>query len=141
MQEKNKIYTSIIDVRENLITVILLNVELRQVFIRNLKYYRKEKKLRQLDLAIEIGKSSNYINSIENGKYFPSPETIEKISDFLKIEPMQLFDKKNPCDKQNEFCDAIILQKIQNHLKNEVIKNIELAFDKISDKDNLSDTE
>ncbi len=63
---------------------------LRQVFINNLKHFRKERNIRQLDLALEIGKNSNYINSIENGKYFPSPETIEQIAAFLQIEPMQL---------------------------------------------------
>ena len=72
---------------------------LRQVFINNLKHFRNKMNVRQLDLALEIGKSSNYINSVENGKYFPSPETIELIADFLKIEPMQLFDR-NGC-KEN----------------------------------------
>lgn len=69
---------------------------LRQVFINNLKYFRNKRNIRQLDLALEIGKSSNYINSIENGKYFPSPETIEQIANFLEVEPMQLFDR-NGC--------------------------------------------
>ena len=67
---------------------------LRQVFISNVKRYRKLNHLRQLDLALEIGKSANYINSIGNGKYFPSPETIEKIADVLKVEPASLFQKE-----------------------------------------------
>ena len=66
--------------------------ELRQTFIQNLKRYRKEKGFRQLDLALAIGKSSNYINSVENGKYFPSPETIEQIADILGLEPIRLFE-------------------------------------------------
>ncbi|MCR5621459.1 MAG: helix-turn-helix domain-containing protein [Treponema sp.] len=68
---------------------------LRQVFIANLKRYRKQNHIRQLDLAMEIGKSANYINSIENGKYFPSPETIEKIAEILKVEPASLFQKED----------------------------------------------
>ena len=68
---------------------------LRQVFINNLRRYRKARNLRQLDLALEIGRSPNYINSIENGKYFPSPETIEQIADFLGVEPMLLFSRKS----------------------------------------------
>ena len=68
---------------------------LRQVFINNLRRYRKAKKVRQLDLAVEIGKSPNYINSIENGKYFPPPETIERIADFLGVEPMLLFSRQS----------------------------------------------
>lgn len=66
--------------------------ELRQTFIQNLKLYRKEKGFRQLDLALAIGKSSNYINSVENGKYFPSPETIEQIANILGLEPIRLFE-------------------------------------------------
>ncbi|MBQ7367992.1 MAG: helix-turn-helix transcriptional regulator [Spirochaetaceae bacterium] len=67
---------------------------LQRVFINNLKYFRKSRGLRQLDLALEIGKSSNYINSIENGKYFPPLDTIEQISRCLQIEPVQLFDQR-----------------------------------------------
>lgn len=66
---------------------------LQQIFINNLKYFRKSRGLRQLDLALEIGKSSNYINSIENGKYFPPLDTIEQISQCLQIEPVQLFNR------------------------------------------------
>ncbi len=68
---------------------------LRQIFIGNLKRYRKQNHIRQLDLALEIGKSANYINSIENGKYFPPPETIDKIAEALKVEPASLFQKES----------------------------------------------
>lgn len=115
-------------------------MNLRQIFIRNLKYYRNEKKLRQLDLAIEIGKSSNYINSIENGKYFPSPETIAQIADYLEIDPMKLFDKNNPSINEEKIIDRNNLQKIQNQLKKEILTNIELAFEKIQDKNTSEDS-
>ncbi len=128
------------DVRKFFFTVILFNVDLRQIFIRNLKYYRNEKKLRQLDLAIEIGKSSNYINSIENGKYFPSPETIAQIADYLEIDPMKLFDKNNPSINEEKIIDRNNLQKIQNQLKKEILTNIELAFEKIQDKNTSEDS-
>ena len=87
---------------------------LRQFFISNVKRYRKLNHLRQLDLALEIGKSANYINSIENGKYFPSPETIEKIADVLKVEPASLFQKEgsgNPLPREelvNRVYDKVI---------------------------------
>lgn len=102
--------------------------KLRQVFINNLKHFRKERNVRQLDLALEIGKSSNYINSIENGKYFPSPETIEQIASFLQIEPMQLFDR-NGCtenlvrNKPKEYADELS-EKLYNRLKSDLHKAI-----------------
>ena len=103
---------------------------LRQTFIDNLKYYRKERGFRQIDLALEIGKSTNYINSIENGKYFPSPETIERLSEVLGIDPMRLFDKNAPAakdgnDRQKNF------RLIERQLKDEILEKITAAFEKI----------
>ena len=107
-------------------------VDLRAVFIRNLKFYRNSKKVRQLDLALEIGKSSNYINSIENGKYFPSPETIDKIAEYLDIEPMMLFDRKNPQIKENHNTPAADINEIKNQLKQNLLKDIDSIFNTIN---------
>ena len=112
-------------------------MKLRQIFIQNLKYYRKKLGVRQLDLALEIGKSSNYINSIENGKYFPSPETIEQISQVLKIDPMQLFDKNNPeTDTNKTFNNSRLaeLEIAKTKLKAEVINYIEQTFTNLQTK-------
>lgn len=101
---------------------------LRQTFIENLKYFRKQKGLRQLDLALEIGKSSNYINSVENGKYFPPPETIEQIARRLEVKPAALFGGKiEGAQKvgQKDF------DKIEESLKAEVLENISKAFKKM----------
>jgi transcriptional regulator with XRE-family HTH domain len=35
--------------------------------------------------------SPNYLNAVENGKNFPSPEVIQHISDILELMPYQLF--------------------------------------------------
>ena len=111
---------------------------LRQVFINNLKHFRKEQNIRQLDLALEIGKSSNYINSIENGKYFPSPETIEQIAVFLQIEPMQLFDR-NGCtenliqNKPKDYADELS-EKLYNRIKSDLHKVIKNDIKEIFEK-------
>lgn len=89
---------------------------LQQLFINNLKIFRKQKGLRQIDLALEIGKSSNYINSIENGKYFPSPDTIEKICQCLDIEAFQLFQKQEKTDNLKENKNTEISQNIIENL-------------------------
>lgn len=98
--------------------------ELRQTFIQNLKHYRKLKGIRQLDLALEIGKSSNYINSIENGKYFPSPETIEEIAAFLEIEPIRLFDRET--SQSNEKMPD--LKTIETQLQEIIARDIAQVF-------------
>lgn len=103
---------------------------LRQQFIQNLKFFRKQKGMRQLDLALEIGKSSNYINSIENGKYFPSPETIENIALSLGIEPVRLFGK---CEESEKEKIAETVLNIEETLRSEVLESIQKAFSKIKD--------
>ena len=105
-------------------------INLRSVFIRNLKFYRKNKGMRQLALALAIGKSSNYINSIENGKYFPSPETIEEISKVLGIDPVRLFDKENPAEKK-EALTKNTLQSIRLELQDAILTDIAKAFSQV----------
>lgn len=102
--------------------------ELRQTFIQNLKYYRKLKGVRQLDLALEIGKSSNYINSIENGKYFPSPETIEQIATFLEIEPIQLFDRQIPDTETMPAARTIDFKAMEGQLRELISADISKVF-------------
>ncbi len=102
--------------------------ELRRTFIQNLKYYRKLKGLRQLDLALEIGKSTNYINSIENGKYFPSPETIEKIAEILEIEPIRLFIQENPDSIEKIKEEKTDLKAMENLLRELISKDITKVF-------------
>lgn len=107
--------------------------ELRQIFIENLKHYRKQNNLRQLDLALEIGKSSNYINSIENGKYFPSPETIDKIATVLKIDPQKLFDgsvieKAKKSELNKEALAKEIFSKIKLQIDELIEKELKVAL-------------
>lgn len=41
-----------------------------------------------------IDLTPNYLNAIENGKYFPSPEVIDRICEKLQLLPYQLFLEK-----------------------------------------------
>ena len=66
-------------------------MELRSVFIQNLKKYRKAKKVSQMALAEKCETSPSYIGEIEIGKKFPSVEMIQKIADALDIAPYRLF--------------------------------------------------
>ncbi len=52
---------------------------------RNLRRYRKAKKLRQEDLAERTGLSTNYIGSMERGEKIPSLETFIVIVNALGI--------------------------------------------------------
>ena len=63
----------------------------QEKFIENLRFLRKKKGISQLKLSEMINISPNYLNAVENGKNFPSPEVIQNISDTLEILPFQLF--------------------------------------------------
>lgn len=66
-------------------------MDLRSVFIANVKKYRKEQNLSQMNLADKVGTSTSYLGEIEIGKKFPSIEMIQKIADALKVQPFKLF--------------------------------------------------
>jgi transcriptional regulator with XRE-family HTH domain len=71
---------------------------LKQLFIRNLKDFRKKEGLSQMRLADYCNISPGYIGEIESGRKFPSTEMIEKIAGVLRIEPYIFF--KNPRDNR-----------------------------------------
>ena len=68
-------------------------MKLKEIFINNLKFYRKEKGMTQNELTLALNKSYNYINSVEQGKIMPSFDVVEQICDVLNISPVQLFDE------------------------------------------------
>jgi len=69
---------------------------LQQLFIQNLRIYRTKAGFSQLEFSEKIGISPNYLNAVENGKNFPSPEVLQKMIDSLNILPYQLFLNSHP---------------------------------------------
>jgi len=47
--------------------------------------------LSQLALATKVDMAANFINNIEHGKKWISPESMQKLCNALGIEPYQLF--------------------------------------------------
>jgi len=90
--------------------------KVQALFIANLRRERKQAGYSQEKLADLIGLSPKYISSLEIGTRFPSPDTIQKISDTLKIEPYQLLLDTTPAmaaslnaihDFQNYLCQEL----------------------------------
>ena len=52
---------------------------------RNIRKYRQAKKLRQEDLAEQVGLSTNYIGALERGEKIPSLETLVEILNVLGV--------------------------------------------------------
>ena len=69
----------------------LFMTHFQNLFIENLRFWRKKRGISQLKLSEMVNISPNYLNAVENGKNFPSPEVIQQISNVLNIMPFQLF--------------------------------------------------
>lgn len=58
---------------------------------QKIKKVRRQKELRQVDLAVMVGISSSYVGSIEQGLRHPSLRVLEKLAKALKIPMKELF--------------------------------------------------
>lgn len=105
--------------------------DLRKTFINNLKYYRRQKNMRQLDLSVELGRGANYINSIENGKYFPSPETISQICEILNIKAPQLFDENASPENVQNFSKDEFIERVITDLHSRLMTDIRREMENV----------
>lgn len=67
-------------------------LSLQDIFINNLKFYRKKCGFSQEVLSEKLNKGTNYINKIESRASFPTVQVIEKIAFVLGIKASNLFD-------------------------------------------------
>ena len=92
----------------------IAGVHIRSLFSKNLKRLRNQARLSQINLAIEAGLTHNFINDIENGKKWVSPETIGKLSNALKAEPYQFFISDSIWNSQGSELFALYLNDFQD---------------------------
>jgi transcriptional regulator with XRE-family HTH domain len=62
-------------------------MDLRKVFAANLIRLRKKNDLNQSILAIKAGMSRDYLNRLEQGRFYVSLCIIGKLSKALKVKP------------------------------------------------------
>lgn len=77
---------------------------IKELLGKRIKELRKEKNFSQEKLAECIGIEPNNLSRIENGKNYPSPETIAKIADTLNLDVHKLyfFNHHKPYEKIKE---------------------------------------
>ena len=68
---------------------------IRETFVNNLKFYRKQKGISQEKLSYAVGKSIAYINQIENKDTWPQPEMVDRIAVALGISSSALFEENS----------------------------------------------
>jgi transcriptional regulator with XRE-family HTH domain len=101
----------------------------QEIFIKNLRFLRKKKGISQLKLSEMVDISPNYLNAVENGKNFPSPEVIQNISDTLKILPYQLF-----LEHSSETAPSNLMASDLAAVKQRLIKEIDTLIEKCEKK-------
>ncbi|MDR1429446.1 MAG: helix-turn-helix domain-containing protein [Spirochaetaceae bacterium] len=107
----------------------------QELFIKNLRFLRKKKGISQLAFSEKIGVSPNYLNAVENGKNFPSPDIIQKISDSLGILPYQLF-LEYPLFGEGErkgHEKEMLIQEL-TILRGKLLLEIDMAIEKCQEK-------
>ena len=104
-------------------------MDINQLFIVNLKKWRKIKGLTQDRLAEKCKTAHSYIRQLETGNRSPSFAFIGKIADALQIEPYQLFF--NETSKSVKSARTRQLESMQKNLIDSVSNEIQTAFDEI----------
>lgn len=74
---------------------------LKEIFGRNLKYYRRRKGWTQEELAELLDMSPQYISRLESGRHSPSFDVIEWLVEILEVRPDQLFREKKEIIKKD----------------------------------------
>lgn len=90
-------------------------VNIKNLFGRKIKEYRKKKNLTQAQLAELVNVDDKHISCIESGKNFPSPDLIERLAKSLDVEPKDLFEFYYLQDTKDLKSDIIkMLDKLNN---------------------------
>jgi transcriptional regulator with XRE-family HTH domain len=105
-------------------------MQLRTIFIQNLKKYRKQRGFSQMTFAEQCHTSTSYIGQIEIGNRFPSLSLIEKMARALQIKPYLLFVDELDADAPKKPLSA---KKgvIPDSVKDKLIKRLNLAIRKV----------
>jgi transcriptional regulator with XRE-family HTH domain len=94
----------------------ITGVNIRATFSRNLKRLRVNMNLSQVSLAGNADLAPNFINDIENGKKWVSPETIGKLARALNAEPYMFFLSDARNDKEAELF-SLYLNDFEDSMK------------------------
>jgi transcriptional regulator with XRE-family HTH domain len=94
-------------------------MNVKGIFGKNLKYYRKEKKLSQEQLSENVDITVKHLSEIERGIVFASANLMEKLAENLNIPIFAFFLTDNSI-----YYDNIMLSRIEK----EIIQNIEYTM-------------
>lgn len=97
---------------------------IRETFVNNLKYYRKQKGISQEKLSYLVGKSIAYINQIENKDSWPQPEIVDKIARALEISSSKLFEESGSPENVKANFERIYSVSLEEELLRRIEKDV-----------------
>jgi len=100
---------------------------LKQIFVQNLKEFRKNEGLSQMKLAEYCDTATSYIGDIEIGRRFPSINMIEKIASVLRIEPYHFFINRTENSLVSET--EKLFPRLPNSMKKQINTQIKTQID------------
>jgi transcriptional regulator with XRE-family HTH domain len=110
-------------------------MRLKDVFIKNLKKYRKIEGISQMRLAELCESSTSYIGQIEIGNKFPSMEMIENMSRALQIRPYLFFlDEFDPAPQAGTGQRSPKPYAMPEAAKDELINQLNTAIRRVVKK-------
>lgn len=68
-----------------------MDIKIKKLLGKRIQEVRKKKKLTQEYVAEMIGIEPSSLSNIENGKYYPTAENLEKILRVLAVSPRELY--------------------------------------------------
>lgn len=108
-------------------------MSLRQIFSKNIKFYRTQNNLSQQELAEKCETATNYISEIETGRKFPSIEMIEKLASVLNV-PAWAFLYVNTQEKLDNNPVVVLSDKLTSEKKEEILSELFCEIQKIISK-------
>ena len=97
-------------------------MDLTQIFVHNLKKWRKNAGISQKTLAQRCNAAHSYIRQIESGTGHPSFAFIEKLAGALNVEPYKLFYDETTAKSGVE-------SEYLNTIKKDFLENVSHEFD------------
>ena len=112
-----------------------------QNFGNNVAKLRKEKNIKQETLAEYVGISKNAISKIEQGTSYPSFANLDKIAEFFKTTPTQLFGTELEIQLEISRKNIDEYEKKATHILEaaKAISDIEKTLFKVEPKITISD--
>ena len=85
-------------------------MNIKKLLGKRVQEVRRKNGLTQERLAELVGLDTSSVSNIENGKYFPTADNLDKILKVLKLSPEELFilsHHKNPDNMMEEMVEAM----------------------------------